>query len=181
MLGTTLFILSTVFVQQTMDFTAKLTPSEKGHAYLDQSMPEGIKLKTLDGKPYILKVDTPTLVQVWSVCCGGDTTQWADQRYTEQVYTKRGLRVISINLENGKDGIQQKKILNDFFKTKPKPNELYLDTLGYAYDELSVRGFPTFILINKDGKLIFRTGDKSKEGMALLESEIQNLLDELND
>ena len=175
-----LLIFASVFFQTSMDFKMKLNPTAQGHSYLDTMLPSGIKLKTLKGEPYELKVDSTTLIQVWSVCCGGDAMDWADQRYMEQIYGEKGLRIISINFENGADPRQQIKSVDEFLGKMPKPAELYLDSLGYVVDDLPVKGFPTYILVDKEGKMVFRTSGKSEEGVSLLNSEIQNLL-ETND
>ena len=171
-----ILIVSSVLFQTTTDFEMKSNLTARGHDYMDIILPSGIKLKTLKGEAYELQVDSATLIQVWSVCCGGDAMDWAEQRYEEQVFGEKGLRVVSINFENGADPKQQVDAVNGFLQKMPKPAELYLDSLGYAIDSLPVKGFPTYILVNKEGKIIFRTSGKSQEGIALLNSEIQNLL-----
>jgi hypothetical protein len=162
-----------------MDFTLHTKPSQKGHEYfVDLQLKTGIMLKKLNGETYELKVQTPTLIQIWSVCCGGDALQWADQRFVESQYSSHGLRVVSINFENGKNAAQQLSMVNDFFQSKPRPSEFYVDSLGYCIDDLPFKGFPTYILVDGKGKIIFRTAGKSEEGKKLLISEIENLLEQ---
>jgi len=172
-----IFLLTQIIVLQTQtDFKMDLKLDSQGHSYLESAMPNGIKLKTLDGTPYTLAVSGPTLIQVWSVCCGGESVLWADQRLVEEKYAEKGLRVVSINFENGKSPKQQINEVNTYFETMPRPGELYLDALGYVVDDLPVKGFPTYILVKADGTLHFRTSGKSVEGVILLEQEIENIL-----
>ncbi|PIE02381.1 MAG: hypothetical protein CSA81_07670 [Acidobacteria bacterium] len=169
-----------LFAQQVTDVEVKFKTTDKGFQYINEPMPDGIQLMTLDGEKTILEINTPTLVQVWSMCCGGDALQWADQRYMEQRYSKKGLRVVSINFENGLTRKKQQNSVREFMKSKDKPAEIYLDPMGWAYEDLKISGFPTYVLISQTGNIVLKTSGKSEEGIALLESEIENLLENMS-
>ncbi|PIE90042.1 MAG: hypothetical protein CR997_07915 [Acidobacteria bacterium] len=171
-----LMLMLSMTPQQNSDFQLDFNLTDKGYSYVNEPLPKGIQVVKEDGQGHILEVNTPTLIQVWSQCCGGDAEQWAHQRYTEFHFKDKGLRVVSINFENGKSQQQQKQMMQEFFKVNDKPSEWYIDPLGWAYDALRVKSFPTYILVSKEGTIIFKTAGKSTEGVALLDKEIKKLL-----
>ena len=170
-----LTLITTIALGQTYDVAIKGT--KKGHQYLDKPMPAGIKLVSMDKKNYELAVDELTLVQVWSTCCGSEPEIWAKMREMELTYVSKGLRTVSINIENGQTGREQYKAVKQYLEMAMAPNEVYLDLLGYTVDDLGARSLPTYILIDQTGNMVFKTSGKDVDGVMLLEMEIEKRLE----
>ena len=160
---------------QDFPVSPKATRSS-GYSYEQFPFPDGIKVYTLEKERIILGIDSLTLIEIWSSCCGAEPSVWARVRGIEQRYASLGLKTYSVNFENGADAASQFEELGEFIKDVTRPANLYLDTLGYTIDYLHVPGFPTYYLVSEDGTVVFRTNGKDEEGVSLLETEIRSRL-----
>jgi hypothetical protein len=48
--------------------------------------------------------------------------------------------------------------------------------MGWAIDSFKVKGFPTYLLIDAQGTILFRTSAHDEEGLIQLENELDKLL-----
>jgi len=150
--------------------------STKKTSYETAAFPisEPIRLAGLDGKPVTLSFDKWTLIHIWSTCCGADIASWGESRALEDQYTKQGMRVLSINFENGTLLPEQTRRVTEFLAKNEIPRELYMDNLGYCSDVLKVRGFPSYVLVSPENQVVFYTNGNDPEGMSLLAEKIQS-------
>ncbi|CAM2006976.1 TlpA family protein disulfide reductase [Acanthopleuribacter pedis] len=151
--------------------------SGAGFTYETTPFPGGIKVTDLDKSKLTMDVKGPALIQVWSTCCGGEPELWDYLKGLRSVYEPKGLNFVSLNFENGASGARQRMMVKKFFESQTKPEVLYLDNLGDAVDKLKVAGFPTYILVNGEGQIIFKTNGKDAEGVAVMEEELAKLLE----
>lgn len=173
-----LIALSVTAIAQEQMTEQKINISVRDKAYMftDYPFPE-LELRTIDKETTKVELEMPlTLVEVWSVCCGGDAETWAQIRKIEAKYRERGMDTISINFENGVTGFYQPIRVRDHLRDKTLPERLYLDPMGVAVDLLDVTGFPCYFLVNEDHKVVFKTSGRDVEGMRMLLEEIETRL-----
>lgn len=172
-LSATLFSCMAVTAQ---DYQISSGNRGEGFKTLNFTLPSDIELNTLEGEKWNLSVDKLTIVQIWGTCCGAEPEVWAEIMTLAERYKPDGLDLISVNFENGSDYYTQKDLLNEHFKNRKKPERLYFDSLGGSIDGLQVRGFPTYVLVEADGTVVFTTNGKSPEGMQALIEQIDRRL-----
>ena len=164
-------------LMQAQDYQVPIqSKNGPSYTYENYPFPDDIRVYTMDKKEVVLAIDQLTLIQVWSTCCGAEPEVWQRVRQMEADYRDQGLKTVSISFENGSDFPDHHQILVDFFKKVEQPEHFYFDPLGYVIDLLKVRGFPSYYLVDKDGTVVFRTSGKDREGVRMLEIEIQNRL-----
>lgn len=147
-----------------------------GFSYPSEPFPGDVKVTDLEKNKLKLDVQGPALVQVWSTCCGGEPELWSYLSGLRASYEPKGLHFVSVNFENGASALRQRLLVKEFFQTQTKPEVLYLDSLGDAVDKLKINGFPTYVLVDKNGRIVFKTNGKDEEGVAVLEEELAKLL-----
>lgn len=151
--------------------------SGAGFSFESSPFPTNISVTDLDRKQQTMEVQGPAFIQVWSTCCGGEPDLWEHLKSLRATYEPKGLRFVSLNFENGASGARQRIMVKKFFETQTKPDTLLLDNKGDAVDKLSVNGFPTYILVNKEGRIVFKTNGKDDEGVAVMEQELAKLME----
>lgn len=172
---TTVFCLLVLAASNVLaqDYNVSVRPNSTGFETMDMAFPKDVKVYDLNRQAHILKPEGLTLIQIWGTCCGGEPEVYSRVENLFETYGDQGLSWISINFENGLDYAGAVSEMTKYFATKEKPANLYTDPLGYSIDLLNVSGFPTYFLVDKDGRVVFRTNGKDDEGMARLEGEIQ--------
>jgi len=159
------------------DIKIDLTTTTKGYSYEAFEFPKGFELFNLDMQMEELKIEKPTLIQVWSTCCGADDESWTFMRNLEGKYRDKGLVTYSVNFENGVIAAQQIERLKTFLKDVKPPDKVFVDTLGDSVDQLKVTGFPTYLLVTSKGDVIYRTNGNDMDGLVLLIEEIESMLE----
>jgi len=175
------FLVPTFLISLTLQAQIKTvkveTPTyEKGWAYEDYPFPDGIKVYKLNKEKHVLKAEGLTLVQLWSIDAGGDPQTWRAFEKLIDKYKGKGLKTISVNFENGVDFKVQQAMLKKFFATTKEPENFYFDYMGYSVDMLRTPGFPMYSLVDKNGRVVFRTNGKDAEGMDILDAELNDRL-----
>ena len=158
------------------DFSLKMEGRQTGYSYKNDVFPLDMKVWTLEKKASILKANQLTLIYIWGTCCGAESETWDRARGFEMAYQSHGLKMVSVNFENGASLRDQYGILTRFFERKTQPKHLYLDGMGYVVDGLRVSSFPAYYLISGKGVVVFQTNALDEEGVGLLHGEIRKRL-----
>jgi hypothetical protein len=169
-----LFIATQVAFAQ--DFRMKLNTKDIGYSYDAFAFPTDLVVYSMDQKEHLLKVDSLTLIHVWSLCCGTSADMWHRIEDIGNAYRDQGLKTISINFENGMPGKIQRVELETFFKNVPEPETFYYDPMAGVVELLKVPGIPTYFLVDKNGTVVFHTLGEDLEGVKKLEGEIYDRL-----
>lgn len=131
----------------TISFSYYLSIANK---QLNKQAPDWV-LNDLNGKLYKLSdfYGKLTLIEFWGTGCGACVRTANDVSIIDSVYKSKGLVVIGI--ESSTSSIEKIKIF------KQKYNFNYLTLVGgkEISQQYGVRGFPTFFLIDKTGKVIY--------------------------
>ena len=152
--------------------------SNSSYSYDVYPFPSGIMVYTLDKERLELKPEGLSLVTVFGLCCGVEPEVWNRVIGMEQQYKDLGMNTYMINFENGGELAMQLRDVKKFVQTNTRPENLLIDSMGYTIDFLTVPGFPTYFLVDKEGNVVFRTNGKDEEGMQILESEIQTRIEQ---
>jgi hypothetical protein len=142
------------------------------YSYDIQPFPSNIMVYTLEKEKLYVRPEGLSLVTVFGLCCGAEPGVWSRVNEMAAQYKDQGLNTYMINFENGSELKAQMRDIKKFLESNSRPDNLYIDSMGYSIDNLQVNGFPTYFLVDADGNIIFRTNGKDEEGMAILESEI---------
>ena len=167
-----MLLLGSLLQAQDYQLDTSSQSTLRGYAYEDYPFPSGLKLRTLDKQTVEFKPEGVTLIQVWTKGGGSQVDLWTTVTRLAERYEEQGLTTISVNFENGTSGKVQRAFLDEYFTKVTKPKHFYYDTLGYVVDLLKVPGFPTYYLVDKQGRVVFRTNGNDPEGVQILENEI---------
>lgn len=85
---------------------------------------------------------------------------------------QRGVRFITVNAQG-----DQAAIINEVKNEAGLTAPIYLDPDGHAYGTMGIFIMPSFLLVDKDGKIVAGAGS-SKQMVAMLQGEVQILLGE---
>jgi len=106
-------------------------------------------LQTPDGKPYSLAAlkGKPVLLDFWATWCGPcrKATPAVEQVYRQ--YKDQGLIVLGV------DGGEQSAVVTDFLKKTPMAYPAVLSGESTVLKDYQVKAFPSFVLIDRDGKI----------------------------
>ncbi|CAM2067752.1 TlpA family protein disulfide reductase [Sulfidibacter corallicola] len=166
---------STVFAQ-SFTMTTSENRDKASYSYLNERWPEKMMLFGFERDRKEIDIDAVTLIQVWSACCGAEPYLWEQLEAINEEFKPKGLKWVSINFENGTAYDDQVEIIQEYFKKNKKPEHFYLDPMGSTISKLKVHGFPTYFLVSKEGRLVFTTNGKDNDGMALLQAELEKML-----
>lgn len=109
----------------------------------------------------------PVLLDFWATWCGPcrETMPFLDTLYKK--YNPQGLEMMGITTE-------ERSVVEKFIKQKPTAYPIFLDGMGAANKAHDVSGYPTAVLVNRDGKVVWR-GHPGDE--AALEAAIKKVLE----
>lgn len=115
-------------------------------------------LKDLQGKVYKLSSQRgkPVLIFFGTTWCPSCRSELPLYKEIYEIYTRRGLDVIYVNIQETKEKVAR------FAKTNALPFRVLLDTDGEVANSYEIVGVPTLILIDKEGEIInisHRTAD----------------------
>ena len=107
-------------------------------------------LKDLQGKAYKLSAQRgkPVLIFFGTTWCPSCRIELPLCKEIYQTYVRRGLDVIYINIMEPKDKVAR------FAKTNSLPFRVLLDADGEVANDYEIIGVPTFVLLDKEGKII---------------------------
>jgi len=173
-----LTICAVTTVALAQDMHLKLNTTDKGYSYETYPFPADLSVFDLDRQEHLLKVETLTLIQVWSLCCGTSDAMWNRILDMGLAYRDLGLKTISINFENGMPGKVQRERLAAYFQTVKEPEHFFYDPMGGVVELLRVPSIPTYFLVDETGMVVFHTLGEDTEGVTLLEQEIYRRLNQ---
>ena len=116
---------------------------------VNQEAPD-FSLKDLQGKVFKLKAlrGKPVLIFFGTTWCPSCRKELASYKEIYQIYTKRGLEVVYINIMESRGKVAR------FAQANMLPFRVLLDEDGAVASNYSVVGVPTLALIDKNGKFI---------------------------
>jgi len=125
---------------------------------LDKQSPKWI-LNNLYGDYYTLDdfLGNLVLIEIWGTNCGVCIKTAKEVCFIDSLYKSKGLKVIGIEGDGRCNLAQIKKFKNDF-------NLNYFTLLGgkEISNKYGVIGFPTFFLIDKNGRIIYTSMGRLK-------------------
>jgi thiol-disulfide isomerase/thioredoxin/outer membrane lipoprotein-sorting protein len=124
-------------------FPTLATPALVGKAAPD------FTLSTVDGKPYSLSAlkGKPVLLDFWATWCGPCRKAMPLVEKLSQEYKDQGLVVLGVNAREERD------VVAAFLKKTPMPYAAVLSGESTVLADYEVKGYPTFVLIDRDGKV----------------------------
>ena len=137
-----------IFFILSLNVSANITDEFKNFSILENPKKyEGIVFEDFDGKSINLKdIDGKIyIMNFWATWCGPCKEEMP---YLDEVQTLSGIAVIPVNLE-AKNPKKTKKFFDDL---KIKNLSPYFDSPVTLAKKFRLRGIPTSILFNKDGK-----------------------------
>lgn len=169
----TLTLLATPTFAQRLDIDVPMgTSKSASYSYEVFPFPSNIKVWTLEKEKLTVKPEGLSLVTVFGLCCGAEPHVWSRINDLASRYKEQGLNTYMINFENGGELKASLRDVKKFLEANTRPDNIYIDSMGYSIENLQVNGFPTYFLVDKDGNVVFQTNGKDEEGMSILESEI---------
>lgn len=135
----------------------------------------GFELKTLDGKTVSLDSlrSKATLVNFFYPTCGPCNAEFPHLQKLYVQYAQQGFVMVAINTHPAQDGMLQEWLTKGGY-TFPV---LLSDSRDFAAKTYGVLGAPTNLILNSDGKMVFRhLGYSSGEDAPSIEAEIRELL-----
>lgn len=121
-----------------------------------------VSLASLKGKPVLL--------DFWATWCGPCKVSLPVIDRFHRDYAAKGLVVMAVSTDDAPAQIRQ------FLKANQLSLPAYTDAFGLAATRLDVSGLPTTILVNREGKIVYRETGVSEESLALLEAEVKKVL-----
>ena len=106
-------------------------------------------LQTPDGKPYSLAAlkGKPVLLDFWATWCGPCRKATPSVEKVFQQYKDQGLIVLGV------DGGEERAAVADFLKKTPMAYPAVLSGESTVLKDYQVKAFPSFVLIDADGKI----------------------------
>jgi thiol-disulfide isomerase/thioredoxin len=113
-----------------------------------QAAPE-FALRGVDGKSYSLAAlkGQPVLLDFWATWCGPCRKAMPSVEKAFQEYKDQGLMVLGV------DGAEEPALVEEFLKKTPMTYPAVLSGDSTILKDYQVTAFPTFVLIDRDGKV----------------------------
>jgi thiol-disulfide isomerase/thioredoxin len=108
----------------------------------------------------------------WASWCGPCKKSFPWMNNLQAKYAAKGLKVIAVNLDAEQADAKQ------FLETTPAMFDIAFDPKGMVAQQYHVRGMPTSLLIGRDGKIVEQHAGFNDFTQAVLEQEIQALMEE---
>ncbi|CAN5884481.1 TlpA disulfide reductase family protein [soil metagenome] len=121
-----------------------------------------IKLSDFKGKTVYL--------DFWASWCGPCKQSFPWMNEMQSRYSSKGLRVISINVDQKTDDAKA------FLSENPARFEVAFDAAGKTPRSYAIKGMPTSVLIGPDGKVVMVHGGFKEEQRDELERQIKQTL-----
>lgn len=140
-----------------------------------QNIDKNIILNPLMGKKIKLEnylSNGPVLINFWATWCAPCIKEMPYLDQFEKRYKDKGFSVLAVSVDNQKSLSQ----VRSFIKTKKFSFDIFLDPNMQIFKKLSGNLMPTNVLIDKNGKVVWRhygylPGDEKK-----MEEQILNVL-----
>jgi thiol-disulfide isomerase/thioredoxin len=107
----------------------------------------------------------------WASWCGPCKKSFPWMNKLQAKYAAKGLQVIAVNLDADQADAKQ------FLETTPAMFDIAFDPKGMVAQQYHVKGMPTSLLIGRDGKIVEQHAGFNDFTQAVLEQEIQALME----
>jgi thiol-disulfide isomerase/thioredoxin len=106
-------------------------------------------VQTVDGKAYSLAAlkGNPVLLDFWATWCGPCRKAMPSVEQVSQDYKEQGLVVLGVDVREDRDTVQA------FLKKTPMAYPTVLSGESGILKDYEVKAYPTFVLIDRDGKI----------------------------
>jgi cytochrome c biogenesis protein CcmG, thiol:disulfide interchange protein DsbE len=121
-----------------------------------------VKLSSYRGKP--------VYVDFWASWCGPCRQSFPWMNDMQAKYRAQGLQIIGVNVD------AKERDALDFLADTPAVFTIVFDPKGVTPRSYRVKGMPTSVLIDADGKVVFRHSGFNADDKAELENRIQAVL-----
>ncbi len=140
-----------------------------------QNKVPNIKLKKLNGQSVMLQnylKEGPVLINFWATWCAPCKKEMVYLDQFEKKYKDNGLSILAVSTDSQKSLSQ----VRSYIRSKKYTFEVFQDPNSQTFKKLNGNLMPTNILINKDGKILWRhygylPGDETE-----MEKEIKSAL-----
>ena len=140
-----------------------------------QNIVPTIKLKKLNGQSVMLQnylKEGPVLINFWATWCAPCKKEMVYLDQFEKKYKDKGLTILAVSTDSQKSLSQ----VRSYIRSKKYTFEVFQDPNSQTFKKLNGNLMPTNILINKDGKILWRhygylPGDETE-----MEKEIKSAL-----
>jgi len=140
-----------------------------------QNIVPTIKLKKLNGQSVMLQnylKEGPVLINFWATWCAPCKKEMVYLDQFEKKYKDKGLSILAVSIDSQKSLSQ----VRSYIRSKKYTFEVFQDPNSQTFKKLNGNLMPTNILINKDGKILWRhygylPGDETE-----MEKEIKSAL-----
>jgi len=140
-----------------------------------QNIVPTIKLKKLNGQSVMLQnylKEGPVLINFWATWCAPCKKEMVYLDQFEKNYKDKGLSILAVSTDSQKSLSQ----VRSYIRSKKYTFEVFQDPNSQTFKKLNGNLMPTNILINKDGKILWRhygylPGDETE-----MEKEIKSAL-----
>jgi len=140
-----------------------------------QNIVPTIKLKKLNGQSVMLQnylKEGPVLINFWATWCAPCKKEMVYLDQFEKKYKDKGLSILAVSTDSQKSLSQ----VRSYIRSKKYTFEVFQDPNSQTFKKLNGNLMPTNILINKDGKILWRhygylPGDETE-----MEKEIKSAL-----
>ena len=157
-LGGIYFVFSGLNYLAPLDLSSKFSMQElslSGTAYAQEQeaipAPDFI-LKDLKGDMVTLSEfqdKKPVILFFWAIGCSICVEELSHLNEMFPTIDSQGIEFLAINV------FESENMVRRFFREDPSPFQVLLDSDGYVALSYGVIGVPTFVLINKEGEIVF--------------------------
>ena len=156
-----------------MTAACQASPGSNAVAMETGTAAPGFTLKSLSGDNVTLssfKGKNVVLLDFWATWCPPCREAMPHLQKLHEEYGKKGLTIMSINLQ------EKESTVKKFIKSNGFTFNILLDQTGEVANAYGVRGIPTMVLIDKNGKISMKKVGYSESGESELAQKIRQLL-----
>jgi len=140
-----------------------------------QNTVPNIKLKKLNGKSVLLQEylkEGPVLINFWATWCAPCKKEMVYLDQFEKKYVENGFSILSISTDSQKSLSQ----VRSYIRSKKYTFDVFQDPNSQIFKKLNGNIMPTNILIDKNGKVLWRHYGYLPGDEKILEKEIRSAL-----